>query len=185
MAIEAARIRGACLCGAVAFRIWGPFERFVLCHCSRCRKATASVHAANLFTAPDHVEWLHGVDLIRRYQVPEARSFSKCFCIQCGSALPYVSRNGAHLIVPAGCWTRIRASSRIGRSSGTAAHAGTKLGSRRRALPHIRPRVGFLTPNDGVGSSGPVRQHVPQGVDERQGFVQEDVVGGTGKGAKR
>jgi Uncharacterized conserved protein len=102
MAIEAARVRGACLCGAVAFRIWGPFERFVLCHCSRCRKATASVHAANLFTAPDHVEWLHGVDLIRRYQVPEARSFSKCFCIQCGSALPYVSRNGAHLIVPAG-----------------------------------------------------------------------------------
>ncbi len=102
MAIEATRIRGACLCGAVAFAVWGPFERFVLCHCSRCRKATASAHAANLFTAPDHVEWLHGVDLIRRYQVPEARSFAKCFCIQCGSALPYVSRNGAHLIVPAG-----------------------------------------------------------------------------------
>ena len=99
---EAVRIRGACLCATVTFVVWGPFERFVVCHCSRCRKATASAHAANLFSAPDQVEWLSGVESIRRYQVPEARSFAKCFCTRCGSALPYVSRNGAHLVVPAG-----------------------------------------------------------------------------------
>jgi hypothetical protein len=95
-------IAGSCLCGQVAFQVWGPFARFVLCHCSRCRKATAAAHAANLFTGPDHIQWLRGRDLIRRYQIPEARSFSKCFCTHCGSALPYVSRNGEHLIVPAG-----------------------------------------------------------------------------------
>jgi len=95
-------IAGSCLCGQVAFQVWGPFARFVLCHCSRCRKATAAAHAANLFTGPDHIQWLRGRDLIRRYQIPEARSFSKCFCTHCGSALPYVSRNGEYLIVPAG-----------------------------------------------------------------------------------
>ena len=99
---EVDAIPGSCLCGAVAFRVRGPFERFVLCHCSRCRKATASAHAANLFTAPDHLRWLRGAGLVRRYQLPEARSFSKCFCTQCGSALPYLSRDGTHLIVPAG-----------------------------------------------------------------------------------
>lgn len=102
MSNEAARIHGACLCGTVTFAVWGPFERFVICHCTRCRKATASAHAANLFTAPDQIAWLSGVESIRRYQVPEARSFSKGFCSRCGSALPYVSRNGAHLVVPAG-----------------------------------------------------------------------------------
>lgn len=99
---EVDAVLGSCLCGAVAFRVWGPFERFVLCHCSRCRKATASAHAANLFTAPGHLHWLRGADLVRRYQLPDARSFSKCFCTQCGSALPYLSRDRAHLIVPAG-----------------------------------------------------------------------------------
>lgn len=99
---EVDAVAGSCLCGAVAFRVRGPFERFVLCHCSRCRKATATAHAANLFTAPDHLHWLRGAHLVRRYQLAEARSFSKCFCTRCGSALPYLSRDGAHLIVPAG-----------------------------------------------------------------------------------
>lgn len=99
-------IPGSCLCGGVAFEVWGPFERFVICHCTRCRKATAAAHAANLFTAPDHLRWLRGADLLRRYQLAGARSFSKCFCSSCGSALPYLSRNGAHLIVPAGVLDR-------------------------------------------------------------------------------
>ena len=40
---------GTCLCGAVRFEISGSFERFYLCHCSRCRKGSGSAHAANLF----------------------------------------------------------------------------------------------------------------------------------------
>jgi hypothetical protein len=49
---------GSCLCGAVTFKVQGSFERFFLCHCSRCRKDTGSAHAANLFSTTARLEWL-------------------------------------------------------------------------------------------------------------------------------
>ncbi|WP_315752151.1 MULTISPECIES: hypothetical protein [unclassified Bradyrhizobium] len=30
--------RGSCLCGRVGFEVDGPFDNFLNCHCSRCRK---------------------------------------------------------------------------------------------------------------------------------------------------
>src|SRR5690242_19376469 len=30
--------KGSCLCGEVAFEVEGPFDAFLNCHCSRCRK---------------------------------------------------------------------------------------------------------------------------------------------------
>ena len=92
---------GSCLCGAVKFRISGAFERFFLCHCSRCRKDTGSAHGANLFSATASIEWLSGPDNIKTYRLPETRH-ERAFCIECGSALPRVAGNGAMLIVPAG-----------------------------------------------------------------------------------
>ena len=93
---------GGCLCGIVKYRISGEVTGFYLCHCSRCRKATGSAHASNIFTLPDNLEWLSGEVSIRRYELPEADRFTRQFCIQCGSGLPYVSRNGAYLVIPAG-----------------------------------------------------------------------------------
>jgi hypothetical protein len=94
-------VEGSCQCGSVRFRISGTFERFFLCHCSRCRKDTGSAHGANLFSATASIEWLSGRDNIRTYRIPETRH-EKAFCIECGSALPRVAGNGAMLIVPAG-----------------------------------------------------------------------------------
>jgi len=37
-----AAFRGSCLCGVVAFEVEGPFDLFLNCHCSRCRKATGT-----------------------------------------------------------------------------------------------------------------------------------------------
>lgn len=90
---------GSCLCGAVRFRIEGAFERFFLCHCSRCRKGTGSAHAANLFSSTARLTWLSGAENVRTYRVPQARH-TKCFCSACGSALPCVSPK--MLVVPAG-----------------------------------------------------------------------------------
>jgi hypothetical protein len=39
--------RGSCLCGSVTFAVDLPFDRFIHCHCSRCRKATGTAHASN------------------------------------------------------------------------------------------------------------------------------------------
>lgn len=91
---------GSCLCGAVRFEIEGSFERFMLCHCSRCRKGSGSAHGANLFSSTARLTWLTGQELTRRFQLPESRH-SRCFCTQCGSALPY-EMPGPYLVVPAG-----------------------------------------------------------------------------------
>ncbi len=90
------------MCGQVSWTVKGPFDAFHLCHCSRCRKDTGSAHAANIFTRPENITWLSGQDLIKRYDLPEARLYSTCFCTHCGSTVPYVSRSGAVLIIPAG-----------------------------------------------------------------------------------
>ncbi|SLN31632.1 GFA family protein [Oceanibacterium hippocampi] len=93
---------GSCLCGRVAFRISGAFERFFLCHCKRCRKGTGSAHAANLFAPAGRLDWLSGADLVSTYRVADTRH-QRSFCSACGSAVPNKRANGAGLVVPAGC----------------------------------------------------------------------------------
>ncbi|MCE7902187.1 MAG: GFA family protein [Gammaproteobacteria bacterium PRO9] len=90
---------GSCLCGAVRYEVDGSFERFYLCHCSRCRKNTGSAHAANLFSSTAKLTWLSGEDRITTYRVPGTRH-ARNFCASCGSALPLGSRH--LLVVPAG-----------------------------------------------------------------------------------
>jgi hypothetical protein len=95
-------IAGACVCGAVTFTITPPFLAFQYCHCSRCRKASGSAHAANLFVRTAQLAWQSGESLVRRYDLPEAKYWSHCFCDTCGSAVPWLSRTGKAYIVPAG-----------------------------------------------------------------------------------
>ncbi|MCW8943936.1 MAG: GFA family protein [Sedimenticola sp.] len=96
------KIKGGCLCGEVTYEVTGPFDQFHLCHCSRCRKSTGSAHASNIFTKPESIRWLTGESLIKRFNLPTAERFARCFCSQCGSGVPYLSRNGLALIIPAG-----------------------------------------------------------------------------------
>jgi len=96
------KIRGSCLCGKVSSIIKGPFEKFYQCYCDRCQKKSGSAFASLLFTTPDKIEWLSGEILIKRFDLPEAIRFSNCFCTDCGSQVPYISRDGAFLVVPAG-----------------------------------------------------------------------------------
>ncbi|MCX5493255.1 GFA family protein [Kaistia dalseonensis] len=90
---------GSCLCGAVRYQITGPFERFFLCHCSRCRKGSGSAHGANIFSSQATLAWLSGEDSIRTYRVPESRH-ARSFCVECGSGVPQAKGNW--LMVPAG-----------------------------------------------------------------------------------
>lgn len=93
---------GGCLCGAVRFRISGAFERFFLCHCSRCRKDSGSDHSANLFSSKARIAWLGGQDSIKTFVLAGTRH-AKSFCSECGSALPSLQMDETLLVVPAGC----------------------------------------------------------------------------------
>jgi hypothetical protein len=92
---------GSCLCGEVTFEIEGDFEKFYLCHCERCRKDTGSAHAANLFTSTAKLKWLSGQEKAKTFHFC-SEGHIKCFCTNCGSALPNIQMDGILLVVPAG-----------------------------------------------------------------------------------
>ena len=94
-------ISGSCLCGKVSFESEDDFKKFHFCHCIQCQKVTGSAHASNLFTVPSNIKWLSGLDSVKRFDVP-GRAISNAFCNNCGSNVPYISRTGKALVVPAG-----------------------------------------------------------------------------------
>lgn len=96
------KINGSCLCGKVTSTVTGPFQRFYQCYCDRCQKKTGSAFASLIFTSPDQITWHSGTELIKRFDLPNAERFSNCFCTECGSQVPYLSRDGAFLVIPAG-----------------------------------------------------------------------------------
>lgn len=95
------KITGSCLCGAVSFELDDNFQQFNLCHCKQCQRTTGSAHVSNLFTDSGNIRWIQGEDCVKRFDVP-GRVISNAFCVECGSRLPYVSKSGKSLIVPAG-----------------------------------------------------------------------------------
>ncbi len=93
---------GSCLCRKVRYEISGNMGVFQYCHCSRCRKITGSAHAANLFVSPDKFKWLSGEELVARFDPENTKYFATCFCKNCGSSLPWLSKSGKVIVVPAG-----------------------------------------------------------------------------------
>lgn len=95
-------VSGSCLCGTVKSSVTGPFQRFYQCYCDRCQKKSGSAFASLIFTSPEQITWLSGQTNVKRFDLPEAERFSNCFCTTCGSQVPYLSRDGAFLVIPAG-----------------------------------------------------------------------------------
>ena len=93
---------GSCLCGAIQYEFSGEPTRFYHCHCQRCRKATGTGHATNLFIKPAKITWIKGEELLRYFKVPEAERFTRCFCQHCGSSMPRVVPELGMAMIPAG-----------------------------------------------------------------------------------
>ncbi len=100
--MQIAKTKGSCLCGAVTYEVSGNLGIFQYCHCSRCRKFTGSAHAANLLVAPDQFRWLSGHDQVGRYEPAETKHFATSFCRNCGSSLPWQTKSGKAIVIPAG-----------------------------------------------------------------------------------
>lgn len=93
-------IRGACLCGAVAFTVAPPYRWFAHCHCSMCRKHHGTLFGTTLGVAHDALRWLEGAADIVHYRA--TASFERPFCRRCGSTVPAVSHDERYWTVPAG-----------------------------------------------------------------------------------
>lgn len=95
-------LSGSCLCGAVTYQVEGDPKRFYHCHCARCRKATGTGHASNIFLQPGQLTWLSGSEHVRAFKVPEAERFTNQFCDVCGSRLPRQPEGTDIVSLPAG-----------------------------------------------------------------------------------
>lgn len=95
-------LSGSCLCGAVTFECKDTFTQFHLCHCKQCQKISGSAYVSNLFTDKTNIRWLSGKALVKQFDLPH-RTLSNAFCVECGTAVPFVCRAEGELIIPAGC----------------------------------------------------------------------------------
>jgi len=93
---------GGCLCGKVKYSVATDIKDFYFCHCEQCRKITGSAFAVNILTPPATVNWTSGSELVKRFDDPGERIFTKVFCSNCGSGLPFINKKGDALVIPAG-----------------------------------------------------------------------------------
>jgi len=93
---------GSCLCGEVAYQFTGAPRVFQYCHCSRCQKFTGSAHASNIIVDPVQFEWIKGEQSVGRFEHPQAKHFATSFCQHCGSSLPWLTKSGRAVVIPAG-----------------------------------------------------------------------------------
>ena len=96
------KLSGECLCGEVSWQMSGPFEFFGMCQCSRCRKATGSAFATNLFVKPGQFSWRSGEKNVKEYVMSPPNTFGNAFCKNCGSRVPRFSSFRGWMMAPLG-----------------------------------------------------------------------------------
>ena len=94
-------LSGSCLCGKVRYTATGQEQRFYHCHCMRCRKASGTGHASNLFVQGT-LAWESGEELVTSFKVPDAKHFTNTFCRECGGRLPRFIEAVDMVFIPAG-----------------------------------------------------------------------------------
>ncbi len=95
------KLKGSCLCGAFRYTAKGEPQGFYHCHCQRCRKASGTGHASNLFLKGT-LEWDTDSQDLVTYKLPEAKRFSNTFCPHCGSRMPRFIEQAGVVMIPAG-----------------------------------------------------------------------------------
>jgi len=76
---------GSCLCGGVRYSLSTAPGAFGYCHCTSCRKASGSAHAANAPVDRASFQLLEGQPLIREFESSPGKF--RAFCSHCGSPL--------------------------------------------------------------------------------------------------
>lgn len=77
--------RGSCLCRGVRYELSAELGDFGYCHCTSCRKASGSAHAANAPIERSHFHLVSGQDLVREFESSPGKF--RAFCGNCGSPL--------------------------------------------------------------------------------------------------
>jgi hypothetical protein len=76
---------GSCLCGALRYEIQGELGEFGYCHCTSCRKASGSAHAANSPVKRADFRFVSSTETLHEYESSPGKFRS--FCTGCGSPI--------------------------------------------------------------------------------------------------
>jgi hypothetical protein len=76
---------GSCLCKRIRYRVTGELGEFGYCHCTSCRKASGSAHAANAPVDRADFQLLAGAESLREYESSPGKL--RAFCTNCGSPI--------------------------------------------------------------------------------------------------
>ena len=76
---------GSCLCQGIHYELTAELGDFGYCHCTSCRKASGSAHAANAPIDRPNFRILRGQQLIREFESSPGKF--RAFCSNCGSPL--------------------------------------------------------------------------------------------------
>ena len=93
-------IRGSCLCGGVRYELEGVPQLINHCHCSMCRKVHGAAFGSFLHADGGGFRWTSGEPNVQRYESSPGNV--RAFCRVCGSNMPVLEGDGAHVIIPAG-----------------------------------------------------------------------------------
>lgn len=76
---------GSCLCGTVKYEVSGELGDIVLCHCSKCRKATGSAFASVALVKMSEFRLTSGQQALGEFR--SSPGVYRVFCTRCGSPL--------------------------------------------------------------------------------------------------
>ena len=76
---------GGCMCGAVRYRLRGPFTYSAHCHCRSCQRAVGAGYATYSAVAPENFEIINGEMAIYH----SSPGVNRGFCSACGTSLSY------------------------------------------------------------------------------------------------
>ena len=78
---------GGCACGAIRFKVTGPFMGVGVCHCTDCQKASGGGPNYVAIAPNDGFEITKGEAKIYRSKGDSGGEVGRAFCAECGSPL--------------------------------------------------------------------------------------------------
>ena len=91
---------GSCLCRGVTYQVSGSLGRMWHCHSVVCRKLGGAAFATHVEARATDFNLLQGQEFITDYEVSSGHERS--FCRTCGSVVPFATRDGSRVVLPAG-----------------------------------------------------------------------------------
>jgi hypothetical protein len=91
---------GRCLCGALRYKIDGPFIDLLHCHCSMCRKHHGTPFATWAAAPASGFRWTSDTSSLATYK--SSGKGHRDFCRVCGSVAPMLDEVSGLVIAPAG-----------------------------------------------------------------------------------